>query len=199
MLATNVGTPTNTVPAPYGTTGDYGDPSAFFSRPANSPGRPRAHFCWLHGWNNSHGSPSCRVMSNNAQYTILMRTATSPDGNGGNPNVGPPVRLPFRLPDFPPLTCLSCPSPTQDFKAGPNHPNDETVSAGLATFAHRFGGAKSPSRTSSDEPHVPALSLPVAFPSPPPAPLTPERDALPSPVSLTRYLVVLFLCPLCTP
>jgi hypothetical protein len=42
-------------------------------------------FCWLHGWNISHNSPDCRVMASNPQYTAVMRTATDPEGNGGNP------------------------------------------------------------------------------------------------------------------
>ena len=128
LLATN--TITNTLPLQYGaTTGDYGDFSAFFSRPAGQQtARPRPFFCWLHGWNISHNSPDCRVMASNPQYTAGMRTATDPESSGGNPHVGPPVRLPFRLPLIvsPILKCLPCLSPEdQENKTVRAHPNEE--------------------------------------------------------------------------
>jgi hypothetical protein len=83
-------------------------PSAFFSRSE----RPRPCYCFVHGFNTSHDSPDCRVMSNDAQYTDAMRMATTPVGTGGNPNVGPPVRLPYRLPPLPIPVCVDClPSP----------------------------------------------------------------------------------------
>ena len=163
LLATT--TSTNTVPLQYGaTTGDYGDYSALFSRPAVETSRPRPFFCWLHGWNISHNSPDCRVMASNPQYTAVMRTATDPEGNGGNPHVGPPVRLPFRLPLPSPhvLTCLPCLRPEeQEDKTVAAHPNDDTVQAGLATCAHAIRGAKRPSRTRRGRPTVIALPLPA--------------------------------------
>ena len=56
-----------------------------------SSSRPRAHYCWLHGWNNSHEGHVCKVMTNDAQYTSAMRNATSEIGSGGNPKIGVPV------------------------------------------------------------------------------------------------------------
>jgi hypothetical protein len=76
-------------------------PTAFT---ASRPARPRAYYCWLHGWNTSHNSPQCRKMMASPEYTPLMRAAASPEGNGGNPNVGPPVTLPFSR-------CLPCLTP----------------------------------------------------------------------------------------
>jgi hypothetical protein len=66
-------------------------PTAFNARPT----RPRPYYCWLHGWNTSHNSPQCKKMMASPEYTAQMKAAASPDGNGGNPNVGPPVILPF--------------------------------------------------------------------------------------------------------
>jgi hypothetical protein len=196
LLATTI-IPT-TVPSQYGatsTTGDYGDFSAFFSRPAGQQtSRPRPFFCWLHGWNISHNSPDCRVMASNPQYTVVMRTATDPEGNGGNPNVGPPVRLPFHLPLIVRhvLTCLPCLSPEdQENKKIHAHPNDDTVQAGLATCAHEVRGANSPSRARSDRPHVPALPLPVV--SALPLPVV-SRNPLPT-VTWSDPLVTLSIPP----
>ncbi len=54
---------------------------------------PRAHYCWLHGWNNTHPGARCNVMEQNPAYTVEMRNATGPEGTGGNPRVGVPVRF----------------------------------------------------------------------------------------------------------
>jgi hypothetical protein len=120
-------------------------PSAFFSRSE----RPRPCYCFVHGFNIPHDSPNCRVMALDEQYTPAMRTATTPVGTG--PNVGPPVRLPYRFLPLPTSICGDClpppPSPTQE-SSKPNHPNDENVGAGLATrAATTFRGAKHSSRT----------------------------------------------------
>ena len=82
-------------------------PSAFFSRSE----RQRPFYCFVHGFNISHDSPDCRVMSNDAQYTAAMRAATSPVGTGGNPNVGPPVSLPYRFRPLPTPVCFECHPP----------------------------------------------------------------------------------------
>jgi hypothetical protein len=68
----------------------------------------RAHYCWLHGWNNSHEGNVCKVMTNDAQYTSAMRNATSEIGSGGNPKIGVPVT--YTRPYFfcPPHHSLSC-------------------------------------------------------------------------------------------
>jgi hypothetical protein len=101
-------------------------------------------------------------MASNPQYTEVMRTATDPEGNGGNPHVGPPVRLPFRLPLPVPhvLPCLLCLSPEdQENKTVRSHLNDDNVQAGLANCAHEVRGANRPSRARRDRPHVPVLHL----------------------------------------
>ena len=56
-----------------------------------SSARPRAHYCWLHGYNNTHDGATCNVMRANPEYTAYQKNAASPDGTGGNPNVGVPV------------------------------------------------------------------------------------------------------------
>jgi hypothetical protein len=75
-------------------------------------------------------------MASDEQYTPAMRSATTPVGTGGNPNVGPSVRLTYRFPPLPTSVCVDClpspPSPTQE-NSKPEHPNDENVGAGLAT------------------------------------------------------------------
>ena len=77
-------------------------PSAFFSRSE----RPRPCYCFVHGFNIPHDSPNCRVMALDEQYTPAMRTATTPVGTG--PNVGPPVRLPYRFLPLPTSICGDC-------------------------------------------------------------------------------------------
>ncbi len=53
---------------------------------------PRRFYCGLHGWNNSHDSPQCRVMmADEETYPASLRFATTHLGTGGNPKVGPPV------------------------------------------------------------------------------------------------------------
>ena len=106
-------------------------PSAHFVQNHND--RPRPHYCFVHGYNVSHDGPSCRVMESDPRYTAAMKAATTPVGTGGNPNVGPPVRFPFRFPSLP--VCLPCPSHPSPTKASSKipAPNDDTVSAGLAT------------------------------------------------------------------
>ena len=88
-------------------------PSVFFSRTMGD--RPRPHYCYVHGFNVSHDGPACRVMDSDPRYTAAMKAATTPVGTGGNPNVGPPVRLLFRFPSPPMcLTCIPPTSPTKD-------------------------------------------------------------------------------------
>ncbi len=45
-----------------------------------SESRPRAHYCWLHGWNNTHPGARCYVMGQNPAYTVAMRNAPGPEG-----------------------------------------------------------------------------------------------------------------------
>ncbi len=42
-----------------------------------SESRPRANYCWLHGWNNTHPGTTCKVMGQNPAYihAISMRLA----------------------------------------------------------------------------------------------------------------------------
>ena len=76
-----------------------------------SSARPRAHYCWLHGYNNTHDGATCNVMRANPEYTAYQKNAASPDGTGGNPNVGVPVSFSRpRSKFFRPLprACLPC-------------------------------------------------------------------------------------------
>jgi hypothetical protein len=82
-------------------------PSALFVQ--NFGNRPRPHYCYVHGYNISHDGPACCVMMSDPRYTAAMKAATTPVGTGGNSNVGPPVRLPFRFPS--PPRVLTLPSP----------------------------------------------------------------------------------------
>jgi hypothetical protein len=66
----------------------------------------RAHYCWLHGWNNTHPGARYNVMGQNSAYTVDMRNATGPEGTGGNPRVGAPVR--FSRPKFVFRSSLAC-------------------------------------------------------------------------------------------
>jgi hypothetical protein len=82
-----------------------------------SESRPRAHYCWLHGWNNSHPGVQCQVMTRSDEYTNEMRLASGPLGTEGNPKVGVPVSFVRpRHPIFPssssPLFSMSYPHPT---------------------------------------------------------------------------------------
>jgi hypothetical protein len=65
--------------------------------PANaymsSSDRPRQFYCWLHGWNNTHNGAQCNVMGADRAYTQQMKSATTPNGTGGNPKIGVPVWL----------------------------------------------------------------------------------------------------------
>ena len=96
-------------------------PDAHFGMPVPQPitafsaSRPREFYCWLHGWNNTHHGPTCKIMGSNTSYTHAMKTATGPENTGGNPKVGVPVhrhRFPSDKPLLFSMTCLSClPSP----------------------------------------------------------------------------------------
>jgi hypothetical protein len=58
----------------------------------SSSARTRVHYCWLHGWNNSHEGNVCSIMTRDNQYTAVMRNAASPNtAIGGNPKIGVPV------------------------------------------------------------------------------------------------------------
>ena len=76
-----------------------------------SSARPRPFYCWLHGYNNTHDGATCNVMRANPEYTAYQKNAASPDGTGGNPNVGVPVSFTRpRSKFFSPLSraCLPC-------------------------------------------------------------------------------------------
>jgi hypothetical protein len=144
-------------------------------------------------------------MASNPQYAVVVRTATDPEGDGGNPHVVPPVRLPFRIPLPVPhvLTCLPCFSPEdQEDKTVLAHPNDDTVQAGLPTCAHEVRPVQAklpqrPSRTRSVRPTVPALPLPAEsalplsvaspYPLPPVTWSEPLVTLIPSSPPLTRH------------
>ncbi len=78
-----------------------------------SSARPRAYYCWLHGWNNSHNGKDCKVMTNDPAYTAGMKNATGPHGTGENPKIGVAVtyhrpKFCFPLPQT--LSCSPCPA-----------------------------------------------------------------------------------------
>ncbi len=85
-----------------------------------SSARPRAHYCWLHGWNNSHENNVCKVMTDDAQYTSAMRNATSEIGSGRNPKIGVPVT--YTRPTFPPLHVAPCCALIVSLHTTPSHP-----------------------------------------------------------------------------
>jgi len=144
LAATPAPTPTNTTDyAPYiveiqrlqamlAAQGQRPYPDAQFGMPvppqpvtAFSASRPREFYCWLHGWNNTHHGPKCKIMGSNTAYTSEMKHATGPENTGGNPKVGVPVHL-HRFPFFRPLSlsvsCVPClPSPLPF-----PHPNPHT-------------------------------------------------------------------------
>ena len=106
-------------------------------------------------------------MGSDPRYTAAMKAAKTPVGTGGNPNVGPPVRHPFRFPSLPVCSsCLPSASPAQDSsKTLP--PNEEIMRAGLATrVARPIRGENHPSRTRVDGPIL------VVFPNPNPRSIT---------------------------
>jgi hypothetical protein len=97
-------------------------PAAQFGMPVShqpatvfSASRPREFYCWLHGWNNTHHGPTCKIMGSDTAYTHAMKNATGPENTGGNPKVGVPVHLhrpSFFVPLSLSLSCVSClPSP----------------------------------------------------------------------------------------
>jgi hypothetical protein len=150
-------------------------PSAFFSRTMGD--RPRPHYCYVHGFNVSHDGPACRVMDSDQRYTAAMKTATTPVGTGGNPNLGPPVRLLFRFPSTP--MCLTCSSPASPTKGNSKDlpPNEEKVSAGLDTrVAHPIRGENHPSHTRVDGPIL------IVSPNP-----NPRSHILPDSPLLSRF------------
>ena len=84
-------------------------PQASLQANVSSSARPRAYYCWLHGWNNSHNGQACKIMTNDPAYTAGMKRATGPHGTGGNPKIGVPVSY-LRPKFFYPLPqTLSCP------------------------------------------------------------------------------------------
>jgi hypothetical protein len=104
-------------------------PSLHTSSSLFSESRPRAHYCWLHGWNNSsHPGVQCQVMARSDEYTNEMRLASGPLGTGGNPKIGVPVSFvrPSQL--FPPLNrrCPPTPPLTPTLHPSPAMANNET-------------------------------------------------------------------------
>ena len=108
-----------------------------------SSARPRPFYCWLHGYNNTHDGVTCNVMRAQPEYTAYQKNATSPDGTGGNPNVGVPVSFTRpRSKFFSPLprACLPCLTPhvsnsnpppnSQAIKDSPPTPPSDATRAG---------------------------------------------------------------------
>jgi hypothetical protein len=116
---------------------------AYAVQNGSSAQRPRSHYCGFHGWNNSHNGSECRSMARDPKFTAAMKAATTHEGTGGNPKVGPPVwftRPPphifasFASPD----PCLVCsPSLSQDFSAKLDKPPNEDDSVRALPASHR--------------------------------------------------------------
>jgi hypothetical protein len=95
--------------------------------------RSRRYYCGLHGWNNSHHSPQCRVMADDDTYPASLRVATTHVGTGGNPKVGPPVSFnrppPFSFVPSPLSSNISPPisiSPPSSARACTTPPYEDT-------------------------------------------------------------------------
>jgi hypothetical protein len=93
--------------------------------------RLRQFYCGLHGWNNSHNSPQCRVMLEDASYPAALGSATTHEGTGGNP---PPVS--FRCPPpfvfapslSPSNTCSpACLSLNSNARARDSQPDEDII------------------------------------------------------------------------
>jgi hypothetical protein len=136
-------------------------PSAFFGTQA-SP-----FYCFVHGFNTSHNGAQCKVMAQNPLYTADMKAATS-SATGGNPNVGPPVSRPMHASPTP-VVCLPCALSSLTQASAIKHPppNDENVSAGLATRAdaRTIRGHNRLSRARVDQLSLPARvsTVPVSM------------------------------------
>jgi hypothetical protein len=148
-----------------------------------SESRPRAHYCWLHGWNNTHPGTTCKVMCQNPAYTHVMKHATGPNGTDGNPRVGVPVRfsrphflflpLPFVCPPCLPLqtppTDTFSPPLRQAIKDSPEALPNDAIRAGAPTklsapFMLQAEGHNPPAtRVRDAAPTLPHLE-PVAYP-----------------------------------
>ena len=139
-------------------------PSAYFGT------QRRPFYCFVHGSNTSHNGAQCKVMAQNPLYTADMKAATSP-ASGGNPNVGPPVPRSMLHVFTPPIVCSPCAlsSTTQARANKRSPPDDENVSAGLATRADAptIRGHNRLSRTRVDELMLPARVLTHVSVSPP--------------------------------
>jgi hypothetical protein len=108
-----------------------------------SESRPRAHYCRLHGWNNTHPGARCNVMGQNPAYTVAMRNATGPDGTGGNPRMGVPVRFSHPQNVCTPLSsvcppCLPSSPPTHTISP-PRRQAIKDSSGAYSNYASRAG------------------------------------------------------------
>ncbi len=95
-----------------------------------STARPRPFYCWLHGYNHTHDGATCNVMRANPEYTAYEKNAASPDGTGGNRNVGVPVRFTRpRSKFFSPLSraCLPCLTSTPPLSNTHPTPNSQAI------------------------------------------------------------------------
>ena len=135
--------------------------------------RLRRFYCGLHGWNNSHDSPQCRVMmADEETYPASLRVATTHVGTGGNPKVGPPVSFnrppPF---SFMPSHLSSNTSPpvslslTSSVRAHASHPYEDTsMQASPALPSLKSEGLKPRRvRALAASPTPPPLICPMVF------------------------------------
>ena len=167
----------------------------------SSSARPRQFYCWLHGYNNTHEGATCNVMRSNPEYTAYQKSAASPDGTGGNPNVGVPVSFTRpRSKFFVPLSraCLPC-LPSSLHNSHPPH-NSQAIKDSPSTSPDDAVRADAPIKLSASlmlqaeglNPQAPRvrvlappkplhLSHPKLPPALPPSPLQPSRFAHPNP------------------
>ncbi len=127
-------------------------------------------------------------MGQNQAYTVQMRNATGPDGTGGNPRVGVPVRFSRPQICFAPLSCVCPPClpspsplshthtlpPSQAIKDSPHASPNDAVRAGAPTkqsapimlqaeghnpTANRVRDVASPSTLEISPHHTPSFRL----------------------------------------
>ena len=117
---------------------------AYAVQNASSAVRPRPFYCGVHGWNVSHNGTECRLVAGDSRYTDAMRAATTHEGTGGNPKVGPPVSyvrpsFSFFLPPALSNTCGVCSQDTSA-KAPPPPYEDRRARALPASHLRRSEG-----------------------------------------------------------
>ena len=169
-------------------------PQASLQANVSSSARPRAYYCWLHGWNNSHNGQACKIMTNDPAYTAGMKRATGPHGTGGNPKIGVPVSY-LRPKFFYPLPqTLSCPPCTPSPHSTP--PLALSCSQACLDRQHTAPHEDTRVHVLQTLPSLSSEGLPAdrvrdfacsIFPSPAPEPLNSALPSLAPPVPLNPF------------